>query len=150
MATGPNAAQARRVAEYYEGAAQELVDAHAKLERSPLVLAVRYHLTGDLDLHLLEVIEDFPGTDEDLPLTTEFEPNERLRILGKLHLTLASPRQIEHAVRVAGSHQRRPKAGPLKKLLDAVKEDGCVLFQARSPAGRARAARTMKEALGLS
>jgi len=149
MVTGSHAAQARRVAEYYEGAAQDLVDAHAKLERSPLVLAVRYHLAGDLDLYLLEVIENFPGTDEDLPLVTEFEPNERLRILGKLHLTLASPRQLEHAIRVAGK-ERRAKAGPVKKLLDAVKEDGCVLFQAKSPAPRARAARAIKEALGLS
>ena len=53
------------MAEYYEGAAQDLVDAHAKLERSPLVLAVRYHLAGDLDplklsavqKHLLKLLE---------------------------------------------------------------------------------------------
>jgi hypothetical protein len=144
------ATQAQRIVEHYDHAAQDLVEAHTKLEHSPLVLAVRYHIKGDLDLHLLEVIENFPGRDEDPPFTTEFAPNERLLILGKLHLTLANPKQLEQAISASRAGRPRAKAAPAQKLLDAVKEDGQVLFQAKSPPLRAKAARALKKALGLS
>lgn len=141
-------AQAQRVEQYYAAAAQDLVDAHANLARSPLVLAVRYHLKGDLDLYILEIIENFPGQDDDPPFATEFAPNERLRILGNLHLTLVSPKQLENA-RVVARGPARGAGQDAKKLLDAVKKDGRVLFEAPSPPSRAKIAKAMRKALGL-
>ena len=57
---------------------------HAARTDEPLILAVRYTLEDPTDIGLLEVLGDFPGSDEDEPLVTEFEPSANLRILGKL------------------------------------------------------------------
>jgi len=50
------------------------------------------------DIHVLEVLEGFPGSDDDELLVTAFEPSPQLRIFGKLYLTLGSPAQLESAV----------------------------------------------------
>ena len=146
------AERARRISEFYEQAVSDLVDAHAKLTRSPLALAVRFRFDDPLDVHLLEVIENFPGGDEDPLFMTEFAPNERFRILGKLHLTMANPRQLEHAVAKAQARQaaaEKPTEKSLRATVESVANDGRVVYQAPSPKSLATLARAAKEALGL-
>lgn len=141
-------AQQRQIEDLYKNVVRDLVDAHAKLKRSPLVLAVRYRHTG-LDVHLLEVIENFPGRAEEPPFTTELAPNERFIILGKLHLTLASPAQLQHAIELSRSRSRLPDVISAKSLIAGVKKDGEALYVARAPAARARKAAALKNELGL-
>ena len=146
------AERARRISELYEQAVSDLVDAHAKLTRSPLALAVRFRFDDPLDVHLLEVIENFPGGDEDPLFMTEFAPNERFRILGKLHLTMANPRQLEHAVAKAQARQaaaEKPTEKSSRATVESVANDGRVVYQAPSPKSLATLARAAKEALGL-
>ncbi len=76
-----------------------------------MVLAVRFDLTDAQDVHLLEVLEGFPGGDDDELLVTEFEPSAQLRILGKLQLTLGSSAQLDAAVRRGGSPIERFRDG---------------------------------------
>lgn len=90
---------AEKVRHLNDRALHDLLEAHKQRRDQPLVLAVRYDLSDDEDVHLLEVLEDFPGGDEDELFVTEFEPSAQLRILGKLQLTLASPAQLESAAR---------------------------------------------------
>ena len=154
VGTPPNSIleRARRISEFYEQAVSDLVDAHAKLTRSPLALAVRFRFDDPLDVHLLEVIENFPGGDEDPLFMTEFAPNERFRILGKLHLTMANPRQLEHAVAKAQARQaaaEKPTEKSSRATVESVANDGRVVYQAPSPKSLATLARAAKEALGL-
>ena len=147
-----NAQRAQRVAEHYEHAVRDLVDAHAKLARSPLVLAVRFRFDHPLDVYLLEVVENFPGSDEEPLLETEFAPNERFVILGKLHLILGSPRQLEHAMATAkarplASESRHRSA--TRAIMKSVRKDGHVLYEARSPKHLANLAGKARAALGL-
>jgi hypothetical protein len=78
-------------------AVRDLVRAHAERTEEPLVLAVRYG-AEDRDVYLLEVLDGFPGGDDDAPFVTEFGPSAELLILGKLHLTLLSPAQLRSAI----------------------------------------------------
>jgi hypothetical protein len=87
-----------RVKQMHESAVRELVDAHRKRKDEPLLLAVRYEIEDLADIHLLEVLDEFPGGDADALMITEFEPSAQLRVLGKLHLALGSPAQVEAAV----------------------------------------------------
>ena len=112
-----------RVRELHDKAVQELVDAHKRRADEPLVLAVRYGLDDPQDVHLLEVLRDFPGSDDDEVMVTEFEPSPQLRILGKLHLALASPAQIRSA------------AARQDAIIDLVK-NGTLLFDDGSPEPR--------------
>ncbi len=82
-----------RLRELNDRAARELVNAHKTRQDEPLILAVRFNI-DDFDIHLLEVLRDFPGDDDDELLVTEFEPSAQLRIPGKLRLVLASPGQF--------------------------------------------------------
>ena len=86
-----------RVKDLHDRAVAELVAAHQKRTDEPLVLAIRYKL-DDEDIHLLEVLEGFPGGDDDELLVTEFGPSANLIIIGKLHLILGSPAQVRSAV----------------------------------------------------
>jgi len=102
-ATAPGA----RLEALVDQAVQRLVDAHAARTDEPLVVAVRFDRDATPDIHLLEVIEGFPGPDDDEMLETEFGPSPELRIMGALHLTLASPGQLRTAVaRGSGTVQR--------------------------------------------
>jgi hypothetical protein len=85
-----------RIAQLNDQAVRRLVSAHAARKEEPLVLAVRYR-EGEDDVHLLEVIDNFPGDDEDELLATEFEPSAELLTLGSLHLLLGSPGQLRAA-----------------------------------------------------
>lgn len=80
-------------------AVRQLVAAHRKRKDEPLVLAIHYDL-GDPrgDIHLLEVLEHFPGADDDELMVTTFGPSANLLILGNLHLALGSPAQVRSAV----------------------------------------------------
>jgi hypothetical protein len=60
---------------------------------------------------LLEVLGGFPGSDEDEPLVTEFEPSASLRILGKLRLTLVSPEQLLAGLRRGDQELERARVG---------------------------------------
>jgi hypothetical protein len=81
-----------------ERAVKQLLAAHRQRVDQPLVLAIRFN--GDVaeDIHLLEVLENFPGEDEDELFETDFEPSADLVMLGKLHLVLASPGQMRTAL----------------------------------------------------
>ncbi len=89
----------QRIRQLHEDAIEQLVAAHRQRTDEPLVLAVRYEVGDPMDVHLLEVIDGFPGGDDDELLVTEFEPSAQLRILGKLHLVLGSPAQLQAAIR---------------------------------------------------
>lgn len=140
--------QTRQIEDFYKKAVSDLVDAHAKLKRSPLVLAVRYRQKG-LDVHLLEVIEGFPGADEDPPFTTELAPNERFLILGKLYLTLSSPAQLRHAIELSAKRSVLAPVRSARKLLAELRADGEVLYAARTPPSRATTAKKLKSELAL-
>jgi hypothetical protein len=77
------AAQIDRIQELNDRAVNTLVREHAARTEEPLILAVRYTLEDPADIGLLEVLGDFPGSDEHEPLVTQFEPSASLRILGK-------------------------------------------------------------------
>ncbi len=140
------------ITEHYEHAVRDLVAAHAKLARSPLALAVRFSFDDPLDVHLLEVVENFPGSDDDPLFATEFAPNERFLILGKLHLTLASPAQLRHAADMARARRspgETPAQAASRATIKSIAKDGRVLHQAHSPKTLAAIARAAKTALGL-
>lgn len=81
-------------------AVRQLVDAHRRRTDEPLVLAVRYnHDDPRGHIHLLEVLDHFPGADDDELLVTEFGPSANLLIVGALHLALGSPAQVLAAAR---------------------------------------------------
>ncbi len=87
-----------RIEQLNARAVRDLVRAHAARTDEPLVLAVRFKLNDPIDVHLLEIIWNFPGDDDDPAFVTEFAPSADLLILGKLHLTLISPNQLRHAI----------------------------------------------------
>lgn len=120
-------AEIGRLAPHYDRVIRGLVQAHSTRDDEPLLLAVRYRRDDLEDLHLLEVIENFPGNDDDPLFRTEFGPSADLVILGKLHLILASPAQLRAAV------------GRGDPLFAEVKADGQVLFPAGAPEGEALA-----------
>jgi hypothetical protein len=91
--------EAQRLAAHYDRVVERLLRAHASQEDEPLLLAVRYNFDDPNDIFLFEVIDGFPGDPDEPLFTTEFGPNAELVILGSLHLTLASPAQVEAAVR---------------------------------------------------
>lgn len=78
-------------------AAKRLVKAHQELDDDHLVLAIRYN-HDDEDLYLFEVLQNFPGDDDDEPFETEYKRSPDLLIIGSLHLMLASPAQLRTAV----------------------------------------------------
>jgi len=80
---------------------------------------------------LFEVLQDFPGVDDDLLLDTESAPSAYLRTLGNLHLLLGSPAQFWSAI-------ERKNA-----VIDAVRK-GRVVYDDRS-----RDAVDVRHALGL-
>lgn len=81
-------------------AVRQLVDAHRQRTEDPLILAVRYHVDDPSGhIHLLEVLGNFPGADEDELMVTEFGPSANLLIVGKLHLALGSPAQLQAAAK---------------------------------------------------
>jgi hypothetical protein len=100
-----------RVKQMHENAVHDLVEAHKQRTDEPLVLAVRFDLADSQDIHLLEILDGFPGGDDDELLVTEFDPSAQLRILGKLHLTFGTPAQVESAVRRGGSTVERFRNG---------------------------------------
>lgn len=105
-----------RLALHYEKVVRELVARHAKMHEEPLVLAIRFRFDDPEDIHLLEVIEGFPGGDDDPLLTTEFGPTPEFPILGRFHLTLSSPAQLRSAI------------GRSDEILTDLRRDGIVLF----------------------
>lgn len=100
-----------RVKHLHERAVHDLVEAHRQRTDEPLVLAVRFDLSDAQDIHLLEILDGFPGSDDDELLVTEFEPSAQLRILGKLHLALGSPAQVQSAIRRGGERVERFRHG---------------------------------------
>ena len=81
----------------HDKAVRQLIAAHRQRTEEPLILAVRYNLDGG-DIYLLEVLDGFPGGDEDELLFTEFGPSANLIIVGRLHLVLGSPAQVRFAL----------------------------------------------------
>jgi hypothetical protein len=147
----PASTQSQKIDTLYDLRVRELVAAHAKLKDSPLVLAIRYGkgFKSFLDVYLLEIVENFPGMPDEPPFLTEFEPSAQLLIMGKLYLTLASPDQIRHAIDLAKSGRRTREATAAKKLLDAIRRNGDIVFSAKSPTGRKRLANALEKEIGL-
>lgn len=112
---------AERIQQMHEDSIAQLIEAHKRRTQEPLVLAIRYGLEHSDDVFLLEVLEGFPGGDDDELLTTEFGPSPNLLVLGTLHLALGSPAQVRHAVERGG------------ELIDAIRR-GKVLYSDGSPA----------------
>ena len=89
-----------RVDDLHDKAVRRLVAAHRRRRDERLVLAVRFDQDDSTgDVHLLEVLDRFPGGDEDELLVTEFAPSASLIIVGKLHLVLGSPAQVLSALK---------------------------------------------------
>ena len=82
-----------------ERAVKQLLEAHRRQTEQPLLLAVRFRDDVEEDIHLLEVLANFPGDDDDELFVTDFSPSASLVMLGKLHLVLASPGQLRAAVK---------------------------------------------------
>jgi hypothetical protein len=101
-----------RIAQLNDRAVQRLVAAHAARTDEPLVLAVRYR-SSEEDVYLLEVIENFPGEDDDELLATEFEPSAELLTVGHLRLLLGSPGQLRAAVRRGDPEVEAVKTGSI-------------------------------------
>ena len=79
-----------------EKAVRQLVTAHRRLTDEPLVLAIRYNFADPKgDIYLLEVLDKFPGEDDEDLLITQFGPSPSLRIVGDIHLVLGSPAQVQ-------------------------------------------------------
>lgn len=90
---------AEKIQHLHDRAVRELVDAHGRRTDEPLILAVRFDIDDPSgDIHLLEVVDDFPGGDDDELFVVEFERSANLVILGKLQLVLGSPAQVRTAV----------------------------------------------------
>lgn len=88
-----------RINDLHDKAICQLVAAHRQRTEEPLILAIRFGLDDPKgDVHLLEVLDQFPGGDEDELLVTEFEPSASLIIVGKLQLVLGSPAQVRSAL----------------------------------------------------
>lgn len=120
-----------RIREMHEGAVRELIAAHKSRNDEPLVLAVRYGLEQPQDIHLLEVLDGFPGGDDDELLVTSFESSARLRIVGELYLALCSPAQLKAAISRGDAETQKLRGG------EVVYDDGSEL------------AKDLKKALGL-
>jgi hypothetical protein len=105
-------AQASRI---NERALQRLIAVHAARLDEPLVLAIRFR-RSEPDVHLIEVLEGFPGAAGEEPFETEFPPSAELLLVGKLHLTLVSPPQLASLI------DRNAK------LVDALRADGSVEY----------------------
>ena len=118
-----------RIRNLHDRAVRQLVEAHQRGTDEPLVLAVRYKLDDPNDIYLLEVLNQFPGGDDDELLETEFGPSAELIIVGKLHLVLGSPAQVQSAITRGDTiataakrgqvefDNRGPEASALKKAL---------------------------------
>ena len=87
-----------RIKELHDQAVAQLIKAHCERTDEPLILAVRYNQDEPDDIHLLEVLDGFPGGEDDELMETEFERSANLMIMGKLHLVLGSPAQVRAAV----------------------------------------------------
>jgi len=87
-----------RIRDLHDRAVRQLVEAHRQRTNEPLLLAIRYKLDDPSDIHLLEVLDRFPGGDDDELLETEFDPSANLIMVGKLHLILGSPAQVQCAI----------------------------------------------------
>jgi hypothetical protein len=83
-----------------EKAVRQLVAAHRLRTDEPLVLAIRFNLDDPQGhIHLLEVLDQFPGADDEELLVTRFGPSANLLVLGDLHIALGSPAQVHSAAR---------------------------------------------------
>lgn len=101
-----------RIAQLHDRAVRDLIEAHKARQDEPLVLAVRYQPGEDtLDIGLLEVLQGFPGGDDDVLLPTDFEASAQLRIFGKLHLVLGSPAQVRAAIARNDAEIQPPRRG---------------------------------------
>jgi hypothetical protein len=98
IAVGSMSPIEQRVLELHDNAVKRLVEAHQQLDE-PLLLVLRYEGDKPGDVYLLEVLETFPGGDDDELFTTQYAPSASLRIVGELHLTLGSPAQLRAAAR---------------------------------------------------
>lgn len=112
-------------------AVTSLVEAHRVRADEPLLLAVRFEIDDPLGVGLFEVVDGFPGDDDDGLLSTDYEPSARLRLAGPLRLVLGSPGQV---------------LGAVARNDDAIRalRQPSVVFEAGSDDGR-----RVREALGL-
>jgi len=89
----------KRVDRLHEAAVRKLIDAHKADREEPLVLAIRFPGEVIDDIYLFEVVEGFPGSDDEEFMEMKFEPSANLRTLGDFHLVLGSPAQLLAAIK---------------------------------------------------
>lgn len=94
---------------------RKLVDAHATQREERLVLAVRFQ-HDDRDVRVLEVLDGWPGENDDPLFSSELGSTSDLVLPGKLHLLLGSPPQVRSALA-----RNDPSLDPIRK-------DGIVIF----------------------
>ena len=99
-----------------ERAVQKLVEAHATRRDERLVLAVRFQ-HDDQDVHVLELLDGWPGEADDALLPMDFAPTSDLLFPGTIHLLLGSPAQLRAAL------ARRDD------VLDPIRLDGAVVMR---------------------
>jgi hypothetical protein len=90
------------VGEFYPKQVKALVETHRKLRDHPLYLALWYDTDDTADVHLLEVLGNFPHEEERGKLyTVEFESSLAFPLVtpGRLFLTLADPAEVRAAIR---------------------------------------------------
>lgn len=92
-----------RIRELHDRAVHDLIEAHKQRMDEPLVLAIRFDLNDTQDVHLLEVLDGFPGGDDDELLVTDFEPSAQLRILGNSIWSWVAPHSSRRPFVGAGS-----------------------------------------------
>jgi len=130
------------VTAHYDNEVRALVAEHAARKDEPLVLAVRYNLDDPRNVHLLEVLDSFPGTDDDELFDNEFLPTHEFRILGTLRLAIGNPGQLRAAIDRGDD-----------ELVRAIGRDGGahaeVLHQAPGSGKLRRIAKELRGLLGL-
>ncbi|KPA13699.1 hypothetical protein MHK_006093 [Candidatus Magnetomorum sp. HK-1] len=105
-----------------EKAVHQLVAAHRQRTDEPLVLVIRYNYDDPNDnIYLLEVLDQFPGSDDEELLPIQFGQSANLIITGDLHLVLGSPAQVQAAIKRRDS------------VMKDVFRDGKIIFEDGSP-----------------
>ena len=110
----PSTMNAAIATELNDRAVKHLVDAHTRLDE-PLLLAIRYKL-ADPGIHLFEVLDGFPGDENEEPEEIEFGPSPEVRMTGTLKLVLVNAQQFRALV-----HRNAA-------VVDTLKKDGRVEF----------------------
>jgi len=77
--------------------ARGLARHHRKLKEDPRLI-VRYRLSDQKNVYLLEVLGEFPAGEADQVVTYQYGPTRELMVAGDYFFTLTSPAQLRKAL----------------------------------------------------